>query len=1394
MPLGLAALAFVLALVQRPGWATSDTKIDLHVDPSGFLSDVASVWTPSGALGHVQGGQYSGYLFPMGPFFALGHLLGIPDWVVGRLWLGLLIALAAWGVVRLLDALYAPDRGVAHVVAGVLMVLNPYVVVFSNQTSVTLLGYAALPWLLLIVHRGLRNPRGWWWPAALALLFTCIGGGVNAAVVAWLIPAALLMALHEPLRGHVPWRALWQFALRAVPLALLASLWWVVPVLVQSGYGIDFLKFTEQQGAIWSTTGLSEALRLMSYWISYVGVGFGAHPEPYFSDSATLLFDLPVVIATLLVPALALSGFVWTRRWRYGPFFLAMVLVGLVTMTVGFPEGTPLRSAANFTYNHVAAVQFLRTTYKAAPMVALGLACLGGVAAAQAWARLARAAVARRVALALAAAVLVGLAAWPLVSGRALESKLSWKAIPSAWRQAAGDLDRGLPPNTRAVVLPGQLFSFYRWGGTVDPILPALTDKPVAVRSIVPYADLRAIDMLWTTDTLLQQQRVLPGQLRPLLGLMSAGAVVQGTDDDRNRSGSMPAAEAAGLLDGQGLGTSTASYGQALGFRPSAQMLGPTVRLPEVRRFDVSSGTRGLVRLESGGRGSTVVDGSAQALAALASFGALPPAGAPSFYAADRTASQIRSARDVVISDSNRRRSFLSSQIQGNVGPTMAASEPLSPDAAALNPFPDAGTDAQTVAQYQGAAYLRAPLSPQFTQFPEHRPFAAFDGSTHTSWLADPEIDKSRSWIEIGFTGERAVDHIDLAPHDDSRARVTAVAVAGKRFDVHPGWNRLQLGLPAVRSLRVTIVGLRKPPDLPRGAGGIDEIRVPGLAVHERLRPPVLATRALAGSGSGSRLTYLFDRTTADEPYRTGTVVNDAQLRSRLDRQDPEPRLSRTFELPRATSLTADTWTSIDPLAPDPAIDRFAGYRGGARFTSSSRFDGVPGFRASGAFDGDPARGWIGTWIPARPAWLAWHTQRPATVRSLRLTRLAQPVRFPTRVRVVTDGGAATPALAVGRGGEVTLPRAVRSRTFRIDVLAAAFPPGTPRAELGRRAVGIADVAGGPHARMPRTGAARFACGDAGLRLGARTLRLRPRASVEQIDAGAPIRAAQCGGSSAALPAGTQHLDGVAGPVRVDHAMLRSPPSRVAAPVPDQGAARVTDPGSFGRSEISGVRLAGANGHWLVLGQSYNRGWRAYCGDHSLGKPVAIDGFANGWRVDRDCPEASFRFEPQRAVQWGYWISGIACLLLLAFLVIRRRRRGPVEALDRWLPARESPARMALPRAAAVAVPAALLLAFLFALRAGPPVWLGLTLILWRGIGARTLTLAAGALLAVAVPVLYVLFPGPDRGGFNPEYAVKHLGAHWVSVAAYVLLAAALARTLSTASRASGDRPGERAA
>src|SRR3954465_7054553 len=98
VPLALSVLAFVLALLQRPGWSSSDTKIDLHTDPIRFLGEITSLWTPSSGLGGVESAQYAGYLFPMGPFFALGHWLGLSDWLVDRLWLGLLLAAGCWGV------------------------------------------------------------------------------------------------------------------------------------------------------------------------------------------------------------------------------------------------------------------------------------------------------------------------------------------------------------------------------------------------------------------------------------------------------------------------------------------------------------------------------------------------------------------------------------------------------------------------------------------------------------------------------------------------------------------------------------------------------------------------------------------------------------------------------------------------------------------------------------------------------------------------------------------------------------------------------------------------------------------------------------------------------------------------------------------------------------------------------------------------------------------------------------------------------------------------------------------------------------------------------------------------------------------------------------------------
>ena len=804
VPVALAAGAFAVAFAQRPGWATSDTKINLHVAPGRFMENVFSMWTSIGSLGHVQSGQHTGYLFPMGPFFAAGHALDLSAWVVQRLWLGTLLALGAWGVVRLMDALLGRPRGVAHLVAGALYAINPFVMTYADRTTVTLLAVAVLPWLLLAVHRGLQDPRGWRWPAAVALLVTVSGGGINAAVTAWMLLGPALLLLYEVGFVGVSWRAARGFVLRTVPLAVAASLWWIVPLWVQSGYGIDFLRFTEQPGTVWGTTSVTESLRLMGFWISYIGVGYAGEALPFFQPARTMLFSPLVVVASLLVPALALAGYTWARRWRYGPFFLALALVALLVMVAGFPDGTPLRRGLTFTYNHVASVQFLRTTYKAAPLLAMALACLGGFAAGEAWRRLGRISrpVVWRTALAVGITAVVAVGTWPLVSGRAQDREVSYKEVPQAWTGVARDLDNGLPRNSRAMVLPGSLFAFYRWGGTVDPILPALTERPLAERVIVPYSDLRAVDLLWTIDGLVHQQRVLPGQLPALLRLIGVRAVVTATDSNIARSDAPWPSDVAGTLAAQpGFARAARDYGPSRPVPAAPGELEQNAVLPEVRRYDLPS-ARGLVRVEPRSA-PVIVEGSAEGIAALAGFGALPREG-PLLYAADLSASELRRAAragaEVVVSDSNRRRAFVSSRLEQNTGATLAANANVSEDGVVFDSFAR-GSVAQTVAVMRGLRGLSAPFSPLLPQFPEHRPFSAVDGDPGTAWLADRRLDADRHRLELDFERPRDVPYVDLLPYSDAAGAVREVEIAGRRYPVHPGWNRLRLGLRNAASL-----------------------------------------------------------------------------------------------------------------------------------------------------------------------------------------------------------------------------------------------------------------------------------------------------------------------------------------------------------------------------------------------------------------------------------------------------------------------------------------------------------------------------------------------------------------------------------------------------------------
>jgi arabinofuranan 3-O-arabinosyltransferase len=316
-------------------------------------------------------------------------------------------------------------------------------------------------------------------------------------------------------------------------------------------------------------------------------------------------------------------------------------------------------------------------------------------------------------------------------------------------------------------------------------------------------------------------------------------------------------------------------------------------------------------------------------------------------------------------------------------------------------------------------------------------------------------------------------------------------------------------------------------------------------------------------------------------------------------------------------------------------------------------------------------------------------------------------------------------------------------------------------------------------------GAARPAIGRCGaliLSAGSRRVPLRIEGNVSGLEAGRPVRVSGC--TPLNLAAGPQRIRVAGSSIRPDTIALTSPaPSPIARIATTAGT--VTDPGDPGRGSRDNVKLAVRAPGWLVLGESYDKGWRAWCNGRPLGAPVPLDGYANAWPVEPGCTTAHFAFAPQRPVHIVQLVSAIACLLLLAIALGLRRTaeglrdlnlRSRVDELPDRVPLRWTPGRAAV---AGVAVGA--VLAFCFSLRSGLLIAPAIAIVLWRGIPAAPLAAAGGLLLAVAVPLDYLVFPAPDFGGYNPGYAGDQVSGHWIAVAAWVLLALALWRVLSTA-------------
>ena len=1058
----LVVVAYVPLLLTKPGRIGADTKTYLYLDPARLLSRAVSMWDPNIGLGTITH-QNIGYLWPMGPYYWLMQTIGMPDWIAQRIWLGTIIAAAGLGVRFLLRELNWRSSGVT--VASFAYALSPYLLDYGARISVILLPFAGLPWLVALAARSVR--RGGWRDPALFALVTLTVGGVNATSLLLVMVAPLLWMAHatfvarESTLGHTV-----AAGLRISVLTLITSFWWIAGLAVQGAFGIPILRYTETYYVVANAALAPELLRGLGYWYFYGRDALG----PWIRPAISMVQSVPLLAVSYAIPILAFCGGLLSR-FRHRGYFTLLVLVGLVMGVGAHPwTGSSPAGAVFKLWTTTDSGLAFRSTPRAVPLIALGLAVLLGAGAA---------AVGRwrpglRVPVAAGLLVLICLNQLALFRGQMVDENLDRPSdVPTYWTDAAAFLDRG-DPDYRVAEVPGVDFATYRWGNTVDPITPGLMDRDYVARELIPYGTPASADMLNDWDLPLQDGTVDPATIAPIARLLGVGQIVHRADLQYERFRTPRPRWLNSVLDGApGLGEPV-TFGAARANDPN-----PLLPLDDAIEYGQPASDRdpapvSVFPVEDPRPMLRTVQASAPVLMAgngagivgLARSGGLQ-VDRPLFYSAsfttgtdgtnDSDTSKSDSETDrisgiaaepgasLVVTDTNRRQARRWGSVRENDGYTeMAGETPLVKDPAdnRLDVFPGAADDAYTVTEQVGGAVARASSYGNPVSYTASgRAVRAVDGDPTTAWqvgafegvdgeflqLTFPEpvtTDRitllqaqkpANRWItsvELSFDrSERAVDDPDAGAPLGGASRPVALGDASRQA---PG-QEIRFPSRTFRTLRITITGTNLG-DLPRWTGvsdvGIAEIAVPGVApTTEVVRPPTDLLDALGARSTARPLSYVFQRRAADP----AEVVLD----------DEERRMQRWVEGPTLRGFLPFGTARISGRIPGERVDALIGApdaaHGGLTATAAATLAGDLRSRPSVAVDGDDATAWQTPVNGAVGDWIEVTYPAPVTVDDLTMAIVADGRHsVPTKVSLQVDG-ADGPTLDLAAAGVSSL-------------------------------------------------------------------------------------------------------------------------------------------------------------------------------------------------------------------------------------------------------------------------------------------------------------------------------------------------------------------------------------
>jgi arabinofuranan 3-O-arabinosyltransferase len=1229
-----------LAFVQEPGLLISDTKLDLVIAPGEFLGRALHLWDPEGAFGQLQNQAY-GYLWPMGPFFLLGHEVGLPGWVVQRLWIWAVMLVAFVGFLLLARALGVRSQS-AVIVSGFAYALSPRMLSTIGPISIEAWPSAVAPWVLLPLvlgsYRGSTRKA-----AALAGLAVAMVGGVNAAATMAVLPLGVLWILtREPGRRRRSLLVWWPV------MTFLGACWWLVPLFTMAAFSPPFLDYIESAAITTFPTTLFDTVRGTSNWVPYVDPGWRAG-----NDLVTISY------LTLNTGVIALLGALGLAR-RENPhrqFLVLAVLTGLLMVTFGHTGAVQGWFATEQQQWLDGVLAPLRNVHKfdlvvRLPLV-LGMAFLLDVLARSSGGEAGEAVLisGRSLAmraryggvLALSVVAVIG-ATSPAWVGR-LAPADPYYDLPDYWREAAGWLAQR-DDGSRALLLPASPFGDYVWGEPRDEPIQPLADSPWAVRNLIPLAPPGNIRMLDAVETRLAEGRGSAG-LAPFLRRAGIGSLVVRNDLDPSGGTLNPVLVHQALESSPGI-YRVASFGPELGGEPAlgtgeGRVLvnyGWQARYPAVEIYRVAGAGPAAATSQP-----PLVVGGPEDLLRLADHGILSDQ--PTLLGVDADDSPSLDG-PVILTDGLRKRQRHFGRLHDSVSATLPRGAPLLGTAVRPDYELSEGDRWMTTAGTSGAAVAASSSMADVVTAgplrPGRLPYAAVDGDTLTEWVSAAGTDEA-GWLEVRPIEARAVREVSITAGESlgdvtQVLRVRTAQGVSDPVELGPG-EEVTLTLPAGRTawVRVEDAGL-----VPGRQLAIAELSYPGLQVSRFLRMP----RLPADWGPPD---VILAEAQVEHGTSCITVSGAVRCAPVPTASGEEPSgVHRVMKLPEGAYYEARVGTSARP---GEAFDKLIQASQPINASASSTAVRDPMASALAAVDGDPATTWLAALDDITPTLrLDWLGQVRVTGLSVDVARSAT-ARRPTVVSVTYPGGVQKVTLDSSGSADLDPVRTDRLAVTVEEAEAASslqFDGSTAPLGLGISEVRVDGLDLLP-LRLPTT-PVRYPCGTGpSLIVNGKTRSTAVVAPPQDLWRGGSVEAEVCGGAGTALESGVNRVRLDSSDAFWGETLVFSRPSVELAPAMDVPVRRT-----------SAVRVQGGipvDATLAALRENANPGWEAFSADGGELRPVTVDGWQQGWASDGQDQSFDMWFEPDWLYRGGLLVGGAQLLLLVLLCSPFVRAGGP---------------------------------------------------------------------------------------------------------------------------------------